>query len=62
MNKYLNLHPPSFIKQRLEGLGLRQIVPEDITSDLNVLYRRFPDLAGDIRAIGVSDFEGHCQS
>jgi len=43
-------------------LGLRQIVPRDITNDVNALYKRYPDLDGDGGAIGVSDSDGHCQS
>ncbi len=62
MSSELILHRPSVLKQKLEKLGVVTVYPWDITSDVDSLYRKYPDLAGDITAIGVSDFDGHCQS
>ncbi len=62
MSRELVLHRPSLAKQGLEKLRLRQIVPEDITDDIDVLLETYPDLAGDTRAIGVGDSDGKCQS
>jgi len=62
MSEVLSLHRPSLVKQRLEELKVRQIVPSDITDKLDILYGLCPDLAGDRGAIGVSDSDGHCQS
>lgn len=60
-----NIHfkPPSIIKRALEKVG-REVEPADICltrGDLDRLYKEYPDMAGDGRAIGSGD-DGNCQS
>lgn len=57
-----NLHPPSLIKRTLEFFHLKEVTPEDIcpTSNLQDLYRTYPDLLGDQHEIDTS-MGGRCQ-
>jgi hypothetical protein len=64
MVERLDLRPPSILKQTLEKLRIREVAPVDICPDgqtLAGLYEVYPDLAGDVTAIGVGD-DGGCQS
>ena len=64
MVERLDLRPPSTWKQVLEKLKIKEVAPVDICPDgqtLDRLYEVYPDLAGDISAIGPGD-DGGCQS
>ncbi len=64
MVERLDLRPPSILKQALEKFSLREVNPADIclnTETLGSLYKKYPDLASDVTAIGLSD-DGGCQS
>jgi len=63
MMERLNLSPPALWKQALEKLHVREVAPWDICSetDLEILYKVYPDLTGDQTAIGYGDVT-RCQS
>jgi len=61
----LDLHPPGRWRQLLERKGFGEVKPRHLCSsrkDLDRLYRKYPDLAGDRTAIGTADSSGRCQS
>jgi len=55
------LHLPSTVNRLLEIARLREIQPSDICRRPDLLFRYYPDLAGDGTAIGPGD-DGKCQS
>ena len=61
----LELQRPGWIRRLGERIGI-EITPADLCGGdrekLEVLYREYPSLAGDVTAIGESDFCGRCQS
>lgn len=60
----VEIHPPTRVKQILEKLCVREVDPKDLCdnlAELDKLYRKYPDLAGDSTAIGPGD-DGSCQS
>lgn len=60
ISQELNLHPPSRAKQFLAELGIREILPSDITKQPETLRHVYRHLGGDPE-IGRGN-DGHCQS
>jgi hypothetical protein len=60
MAELCGLHRPTIPKEMLARLHLRQIEPPDISSHLDILFKKYPALFGDPN-IGPGD-DGNCQS